>query len=289
MVLQDGVGGAGTTLVSNVDLTPPRDCKSASWVGANVERRTCGFYQDWQPWKHTSGGQAEAVGPAASSNQAVGMQFAHLAAPGQQWQPSRRAGGGPAWNRRMMMGTMDKLRFPPILARCGRCAASLSRVCSLMLGICSPRSARDPGAQWPQTSRGPSVGYAKTNRTNFLIGALRLLLHQGAGICAGIAAQPCQMRVKTLQLPSEPCGGVLGGAARVGRVKTWEPRAVAGSGQALADQEWFEEAYQGSTIADVWRLVGWGARPGTAAAERWPMRTWRASVPQRARLPCWAG
>lgn len=27
--MQDWAGGAGTTLVSNVDLTPPRDCKSA--------------------------------------------------------------------------------------------------------------------------------------------------------------------------------------------------------------------------------------------------------------------
>jgi hypothetical protein len=193
------------------------------------------------------------------------------------------------WNRRMMMGTMDKLLFPPILARCGRWSASLSRVCSLMLGICSPRTARDPGGPMATGVLGPASGLRENKQDEF---SNRSSATAPPSRCRHMRRHSCAAVSNTCENPAAGHRAVWWRARRGSErrsVKTWEPSVVAGSGLALAGQEWFEEAYQGRTIAEVWGLVDWGARPGTETAKRWPVHGWRASVPQRAGLPCWAG
>lgn len=208
-----------------------------------------------------------AVGPAQLSNQAVGMQFAHLAAPGQ---PSRCVDGRPVWIRRLMMAQWTSCFSHPYWHAAGISLLDCP-VSALSCWVYAAQVSPPEVAQSRQPSASQCLGFAKTKRANFLIGGLALLLHHGAGICAGISAQPCPKR-------ENPAAGkhAVWWRARRGS----EGRSRRHGNQVRSprmDRYWLiksgpVEAYQGSTIAEVWGMVAWGARPGPAHWKSWPVR-----------------
>jgi hypothetical protein len=115
------------------------------------------------------------------------------------------------------------------------------------------------------------LGHAKSEDSNFVIGASTRRLHQGAGICGlallGSVREDLGGRAGHAENPADASGGVLRGAASVGCRKRAHQSEGPGADRYWSIKSGSEKLIRGRHWSGVGNF-GMGARPGVASLLR---------------------